>query len=288
MKSALNRVMLSVLFLALFAVPALADPAPVTAMNKVIWVWLEDATYTQMIEQKFVKSLISDYPTAKFSNYFPNSTITQADVMMMITGSNQGVPDNTSIKIFSRSLVDLLEAKSIPWKVYAEDFPGACYLGDGTATYKRYRVPFLSLSHVESDRYQCMNIVGLPNFTDDLQYGLVPQFSVIIPNLPNSGVGTSAATADATLKTILTPIIQIPTFTTDTTVIISSMNMITNADDPKGMFVMILGAGVQDGANTITTSYSHANLLGTIETGLGLGNLGQADATASPLVGFWN
>jgi hypothetical protein len=53
------------------------------------------------------------------------------------------------------------------------------------------------------------------------------------------------------------------------------------------MFNMIFGAGVAEGLWTFQTPYTHANVLRTIEDGLGLGNLSQADAAAVPIQGFW-
>jgi acid phosphatase len=290
MKSGLYKLVLAGIFCALFSIPVLADPAPVnpvSSLNKVVWVWLENTPHSQMILQKYVKSLSATYPNARFTNYLPNSAITQADAMMMIGGADFGIQDNSSTTIFSPTVIDLLESKNVSWKIYAEDYPGACYLGDGIASYKRYRVPFLSISHVQSDRYQCMKIVGFANLKDDVKYNTLPRFSVVIPNLANSGGTTDALTADNNLKTVLDPIVKMPNFLQTTTVIISTINSSNTAVGKKEMFTMVLGAGVQTGSVNVTTAYSHANVLRTIENGLDIGNLNQADAAADPMVGFW-
>ena len=131
-----------------------------------------------------------------------------------------------------------------------------------------------------------MNIVSFANLDDDLKYGTLSQFSVVIPNLTTSGALSNALTADNTLRRILDPIVTNADLLQNTTIIISTTNN-TTPSKPE-MFTMILGNGVRPGTSfTIKTPYSHPNVLRTIEEGLHLGNLNQADAKASPMVGFW-
>jgi len=290
MKSGLYKLLLAGIFCILFRVPVLAETTqvnPVPSLNKVIWVWLENTPESQMILQKYTKSLMSTYANAHFTNYLPSSIVTQADVMMMIGGSDFGIQDNSISRVFSPTLIDLLDSKNISWKTYAEDYPGACYLSAGIGAYARYRLPFLSIAHVQSDPYQCMKIVGFNNFVDDVKYNSLPRVSFVIPNTTDSGATTNVTTADTALKTILTPVLASATFLQDTTVIISTTNNTSTVTGKKEMFTMVFGYGVQTGSLSVTTAYSHANLLRMIENGLNLGNLNQADASADPMVGFW-
>ena len=277
------------LFLSVSA--ALADPSPVRPvppLNNIIWVWLENTPASQMILQPYTKSIISTYPNAKFTNFLPTSGVTQANAMMMIGGSDFGVHDNSVVHISSPTLIDLLESKSIAWKVYAEDYPGSCYLGAGVADYKRYRIPFLSISRISSDPYECMRVQGFRNLSDDIKYNTLPRFSVVIPNLSQSGGTGGVLAADNTLQAILDPIMTAPGFTSNTTIIISTLNNSNTSPGKKEMFTMFIGAGLPLGIlSTVSTPYSHANVLKTIEVGLGLGSLNQSDATAVPMVGFW-
>ena len=52
------------------------------------------------------------------------------------------------------------------------------------------------------------------------------------------------------------------------------------------IYAVIYGPGIKKGTK-ISTRYDHYSLLRTIEDGFQLGHLGRKDATASPLVGFW-
>ncbi len=238
-----------------------------------------------MSTQSYASMISLLYPNVRFSNYMPSSSVTQANGMIMIGGSDFGVTDNSLTRVNATTLIDLLESKNIGWKVYAEDYPGSCYLNEGVSTYKRYRVPFLSLTSVQSNRYLCMNVVGFGYLNDDIKYNNLSQVSVIIPNIPSSGAITNVQTADKTLKRILDPILKNADLLDQTTVIISTINNST-AGQPE-MFTQFIGKGVKQGSGVVKTNYSHANLLRTIEDGLRLGNLHQTDASAGPMVGFW-
>jgi hypothetical protein len=48
----------------------------------------------------------------------------------------------------------------------------------------------------------------------------------------------------------------------------------------------LYGNSIQPGSVS-TVSYNHSSLLRTIEEELGLGNLGQDDATANAITGVW-
>jgi hypothetical protein len=261
-------------------------PNPVPSMKKVVWVWLENTSYSQMILQRYVKNLFATYPSARLSNYLPVSTVTQSNVMSMIAGTDFGIQDNELTRIFSPTIVDLLEAKNIPWRAYVEEYPGACYLGAGIGDYKRYRVPFLSTDHVQTDRYLCMKVVGFKNLDDDIKYDSLPDFTFVVPSLKGSGATSNANTAEATLKRVIDPIVTNADLMQETTIFITTVNN-TDVKKPE-MFTMIIGNGLTPGyAYTINTPYNHFNVLRTIEDGLKLGNLNQNDAKASPIVGFW-
>jgi hypothetical protein len=281
----MNIALLLSFFIA-FSAQAQQAPNPVPRLKKVVWVWLENTSYAQMIQQRYVRTLFQNYPSARMSSYLPVSAVTQANAMSLIAGTDFGIQDNELTRIFSPTLVDLLEAKNIPWRVYAEEYPGSCYLHPGVGDYKRYRVPFLSIDHLQSDRYLCMKVVGFRNLDDDIKYDSLPDFTIVLPSLKGSGATTNANTAEATLKRVIDPIVTNADLMEETTIFITTVNN-ANPRNPE-MFTMVIGNGLTPGyAYTITTAYSHYNLLKTIETGLNLGDLNQNDAKAGPMLGFW-
>ncbi len=265
---------------------AQAAPAnPVIPFKKVVWVWLENTPYDTMIGQRYVRNLWLSYPSVRFNHMKQVSSITQANTIAMISGNDFGIKDNELVRVFTPTIVNLLEAKNITWKVYAEQYPGACYLSEGTGDYKRYRVPFLSISKVQTDRYLCSKVVSFKFLDDDIKFGSLPDFSIVIPSLKGSGATSGINSATNTLQSVLDPILYNNDLLSQTTIIITTTS---NTDQKKPeLFTMILGNGVSDYAMNVETEFNHYNLLRTIEDGFKLGHLNQNDAKAEPMLGFW-
>jgi hypothetical protein len=258
----------------------------VPGFDRVVWIWLEGVSFSEGSSGSFLKNVLRNQPSVRFSGFQSVNPSTQGNAIAMIAGSDLGVTDNELTRIFAPTLVDLLESKGIPWKVYAEDFPGACYLSPGLGNYKRYRVPFLSVDRVQSDRYLCMNILNYSNYQDDLKNGTLARFSVVIPNLKNSGAFGDSSAVDAGLKAILSPILKNEDLMNRTTFIISTFTPAAARQDAP--FAMIFGKWVKDFGRVIKDPVNHYSVLRTVEDGLGLGSLNQEDSKALPLEGFWN
>ncbi len=259
--------------------------ATVPALNKVMWIWMENVSSADMMTYKYIRNVWRNNPSVTLQSYTAISKVTQANTIAMVTGSDNNVVDNSLIRIGGAGLVGLLQAKTIPWKVYVQSFPGGCFLGPGTSDYQRYRVPFLSLDSVETDRFLCMNVVGFKYLTDDVQRGTLPQFSVVIPGLSESGATSDTSTATSTLQALLDPLLANPDIMAQTTIFISTTNG-SGTTDPN-LFSMVIGNGITNFGQSVNTAYNHYSVLRTIEDGMGLGTLGQKDAQAADLDGFW-
>jgi len=259
--------------------------ASVPVMDRVVWIWLEGVTHAEVSSGSFIRNLIRNQPSIRFSGFSGVGKSTQGDALAMIAGTDLGIKDNELTRIFTPTLIDLLESKGTPWKVYAEDFPGACYLSQGNGNYKRYRVPFLSLDQVQSNRYLCMNILNFSNYLDDLRNGTLGQVSVFVPNSKNGGASGDLQSVDASLKSILSPILMNEDLMDRTTFVISTMWPSPTREGAP--FAMIFGKKVNGFARVSSEPADHYSILRTLEEGLGLGSLNQADARAEALDGFW-
>jgi hypothetical protein len=257
---------------------------PVPEMNRLVWIWLENTPSSSLENSPFMKSFLRSHAVRRFSHAKPVSPVTQANAVAMISGSDYGIKDNELTRLFNPSLVDLLEGKGVDWKVYAEDFPGSCFLTMGAGNYKRYRVPFLSLNQIESDRYLCMKILNYSNLADDLKNGTIPRVSVLIPNRINSGALGGILTADLALKSMITPFLKNDDLRATTTFIVSTMNL--NEGSDQNGFMMIFGNGVNQ-AGVTSDEVNHYHVLRTIEEGFHLGTLNQEDSKVAPLTGIW-
>jgi hypothetical protein len=260
----------------------------VPQFQRLVWIWLENTPYTEMQYQRFIQYLWFQVGAARFTKIKPISKVTQANAIAMIMGNDYGVADNDLTRLFAPSLVDLLEVKKVSWKVYADEYPESCYLNAGYGNYRRYRVPFLSLNSIQSDRYLCAKVAGNTSFAYDVKNGLVPRLAVLIPNLHNSGAVTTTSTADQTLSNLLQPFLAAPEFYKDTTYLISTVNSVNSSGQTVEGFHMIFGKHVNINGTTSAKEYTPYSILRTIELGLGLDHLNQNDALAEPILEGWS
>jgi acid phosphatase len=106
---------------------------------------LENTNYEDAIEQPFSASLIKRGEL--LTNFAAEAHPSQPNYIALVSGSIRGVTSDANVDLDQRHLGDLLEAKGLQWKVYAEGYPGGCYLGAHTGTYVRKHVPFLSFKN---------------------------------------------------------------------------------------------------------------------------------------------
>ena len=265
-----------------------ATPTKMHDLKNVVWIWLENTSYADLIAQNYVRNLFQNQNMVRFSAYSPVSLVTQANAVAMIAGTDLEIKDNDLTRIFTPTLIDLLEMKSIAWRVYAEDYPGACYVGAGNETYQRYRNPFISLARIQGDRFLCGKVVGFKNLDLDFKMGGIQRFSFVIPSLIGSGATNGVESAVETLSRVIDPLLDHPEVMAETTFIISTTNMLKGEmGDQVGepMYLSIFGNGVSDAqaGTTISTPYSHYHLLRAIEDGLALGHLNQNDSRVGPI-----
>src|SRR5262249_13924639 len=116
------------------------------------------------------------------------------------------IDDDEQYDLPGKHLGDLLEAKHLDWKNYAEDYPGTasqCFtdrqnkLANGSnGNSVRRHTPFLSFTNVTGDSARCTkHIVNASAFATDVANGTLPAFSFFTPNLVDDGHGTETVGA---------------------------------------------------------------------------------------------
>jgi hypothetical protein len=223
------------------------------------------------------------------------------------------IDDDTQYDLPGRHVGDLLEAKNLSWKNYAEDYPGTgskCFTGnhdkaaDGSpGNYARRHTPFMSFTNVSADNSRCTkHIVNASVFQDDITNGTLPAFSFFTPNLVHDGHDTGTEVADQWFQKIFGPLLEDPKFA-DVLLVATfdenSCNTIGAGDTPEDdakkarcvgdqniVYTALVGSLVKPGSSS-NVKYDHYSLLKTIEQGFGLGDLGKNDAKAAPITGIW-
>ena len=260
---------------------ALAETHP--SFEKVFTIVFENGNYGAAMKQPFFAKVAAS--GALLRNMHAVVHPSQANYIAMISGSMNGVVGDGSQNVTAASLVDLLQARGLSWKVYAEGYPtNRCFTGSSTGRYVRKHNPFISFTNVQHDPSLCAHIVNASELDNDVATGTLPTYSFYVPDLSNDGHDTGVAYADHYFSKKFGPLFSSPVF-------MSKMLVIATFDENDGssgnqIYTALLGDSVTPG--TINDeNLNHYNVLRTIEDTLGLGSLRLNDLTATPISGVW-
>lgn len=253
-------------------------------LRKVMIIILENTAYQTAAAQPFMSYFAGQ--GALLTNLEAETHPSQGNYIALTAGDYYGVTTDKPVNLDVRHIANLLEARGLTWKVYAQGYPGGCYLGAKAGNYVRKHVPFLSYTGVQKDPGECANIVADSELKRDIAAGRLPEFSLFIPDIRNDGHDTGAAYADKWLASYFGPLMKDPAFMKD------MLLVITFDEDDKStsenrVYTALYGPAVAPGSVS-DAGYTHYSLLRTIEDGLKLGTLGRNDASAPPITGIWN
>jgi phospholipase C len=244
---------------------------------------LENADYTTALAQPFLARLAREGGLLRQS--FAGTHPSQPNYLALTAGHTYGVDSNEPVTLDVAHIGDLLEAKGRTWKVYAEGYPGHCFLGSRAGTYVRKHVPFLSFKNVQTNPARCERIVDAAVLATDVRQGTLPDYAVYVPDVTHDGHDTGVRAADQWLAETFGPLLGDPRFMRD-------MVFIVTFDEGRGwwrrnhIYTVLYGDRVMPGSVS-DTRYDHYSLLRTIEEILDLGSLGQYDTRASAITGMW-
>ena len=228
---------------------------------------------------------------AQLQNYHGLTHPSQPNYIALISGSTHGVSGSEPVTIDALHLGDLLERRGLTWKVYAEKYPGNCFLGELSGTvaegqYVRRHVPFLSFRNVQQNFARCSeHIVNAAVLDGDIASGALPTFSFYVPDNLHNGHDSGPAEADAWLDGRFSPLLVDSRFMDDTLFIVTYDESLSTID--SRVTTLFVGTMVKRAVAPLDR-YDHYDLLRTIENVLGLGTLGRSDAAARPITGIWN
>ena len=249
--------------------------------HKVMTVIFENTNYDEAVAQDFFASFAAE--GASFTNFNAELHPSQGNYITLITGNNFGVQGDGQTTIDQRSIVDLLEAKGLTWKVYAESYPGNCFL-DNSGKYARKHNPFISIANIQQNPARCANIVDADQLDQDIANNQVPDYSFYIPNLDDDGHDTGVSFANDWFRNRFGALMQKPNF-------MSGMAIIATFDESGNLFdnhiyTAIVGEGIKAGSE-FSGELNHFSLLNMIEDNFTLGDLGQRDTDANRVLEIW-
>lgn len=208
----------------------------------------------------------------------------QPNYIAMVAATTHGVKDNQNHDLNKPHLGDLLEKAGKTWRVYAQGYPGNCFKKASAKFYTRKHNPLISFANVQNDPSRCARISDDKNFLSDFKDRKLADFSMLIPDLKNSGHDTGPAFADRWFRQTFEPLLS------DTKAMEGVMIIATfDEDDASGKENQIYGAFVGPDVKVgeqLNSRYDLVHILRTIEDIFQLEQLGAEDKARAPIAGF--
>jgi hypothetical protein len=276
--------------LALLAVMVLGGSAngarrSVPRFEHVLVVVLENQSQAQVIGNRHaprLNALAKRY--AVLSRYSGVAHPSLPNYLALISGSTHGIRnDCTTCIVSARNLADTLENAHLDWKAYAEGLPRVGFTGPYAGLYAKKHMPFLHFRDVLGNPARRRLVVPLAQFSRDLTGGVLPAFSLIVPNLCHDMHSCPVAAGDAWLGRFLSPLLRSSKLAHSVVFVVTDE---TSGPRRNGVVpALALGPLVARGSR-YSAPTSHYGLLRTIEDAWGLRRLGHS-AQAKPITGIW-
>ena len=251
--------------------------------KKVVYIIFENEDFEPVLKQPdFAKYAALG---ASFAQMMAETHPSQGNYIAMIAGSTCGVMTDRNYDLQQNHLGDLLEAKGLNWKAYAEAYPGNCFTEPVAGTFARKHVPFLSFLNVTRNPERCAKIVNASSFMDDFKNDRLPEFSMYIPDMNNDGHDTGLSFAGHWLTRTFGEILSHPELMKDVLFVIT-FDESNPRSRPNQIYTVLLGRQISRGFIS-HQKVNHIALLKMIEDEFGLGNLGRLDATAPVIENIW-
>jgi phosphatidylinositol-3-phosphatase len=201
--------------------------------------------------------------------------------LALISGSTQGQTEDATGVSFPgvETLGSQLAAAGISWKAYLEDLPTPAYEGAKSGEYVKEHNPFAYFPGTNGP-----NVVPGSEFASDLGSGKLPDFVWYTPNLVNDGHELSDTAVDASLKTLVEPLLASKWYG-EAGVLIITWDESKAASGPNPIATIVVASAAE--GKTLSLPGNHYGTLATIEDLYKLPLLGAAAGaqTLLPLLG---
>lgn len=252
--------------------------------DRFLMIVLENKDYSAVMEDSYFQYLVTQ--GTMLSNLDAVARPSFPNYVAMVAGSTFGIDSNDPIVIQERSIVDLLEKRSLTWKAYAESYPGDCYLGVSKGKYVRRHVPFLSFASIQDDPKKCQNVVPADEFINDWSNEQLPNYSMYIPDNDNNGHDTSVKFASNWLQSFLDPLLADSNRMEGTLIQVVFDEPDKNNDSNMKVFSLFLGPMVRKDDRD-DTHYNFYDVLRTVEGNFNIGTLDLEDKSSTSIKGIW-
>jgi acid phosphatase len=260
-------------------------PSHVPTPAHVVVVMEENHGFSEIIgspDAPYINSLASDKHAALFTQSFALTHPSQPNYLLLFSGSNQGVTDDSQPTTFTTpNLASELLAKHKTFAGYSEDLPSVGFTGatSGVHGYAAKHSPWTNWQGTGPN--QLPATVNQPFTAFPTEFKKLPTVSFVTPNLQHDMHDGTVAEGDAWLQQNLNAYVQWAKKHN------SLLILTTDEDDHLSnnqITTLFIGAGVKHGQ--YSESINHFSVLRTIEAMYHLPALGGA-ASVSPITDVW-
>jgi hypothetical protein len=269
---------------AMLACPAAGAVAPIPAFDHVVVLVFENKESTSVLANRAAPTF-NAYARrhANLTRYYGVTHPSLPNYLALVSGSTHGIKHNcTDCVVDARSLADTIEASGRTWKTYAEGLPTPGFLGPFKGRYAKKHNPFAYFRDIASDPARRARIVPFAQLGSDLRAGVLPSFSLVIPDDCHSMHGCSVSVGDEWLRKQIGGFLKLP----NTVVFILFDEGTTSIRGGGHTAAVALGTAVRSRSRFAGVT-SHYGVLRTIEQAWGLPLLGHSARTA-PITGIWS
>jgi acid phosphatase len=262
------------------------------------WRWFDHA-YLIVLENRGADQVVGNTTEAPYlngliagaglaSNYHAVAHPSEPNYFTLVAGSTFDIHDDSSYDLDAPSIFDQLEAAGRTWHVYAQGYPGGCFLDmeaesgpdrGPAGTYVRRHNPAISFTRVSGDPARCSNITALGAFDP-----AAADFEMIVPNNSNNMHDGSIRQGDDFLASIVPDIVSSPAFRAGALFI--TWDEGDSNEQGGGRVPMIVVRPGLDPGFASPVLHTHPAFLRTLEDNWGLACLAEA-CQADPLSEFF-
>jgi phosphatidylinositol-3-phosphatase len=256
-----------------FASPAQEPAVRATSTTPTIVIVMENHERSS-IESSPDADYLKSFEAAgrSFTHYYATTHPSLPNYLAFSSGGTDGKTGSDSVnagEIQATSFWKQLSTHSIPWKVYMEDMPSACYSGGSSGNYVLRHNPATVYHDVFAYPKRCAKVVPFSQFSTSS----LPRFSFVIPNLCNDMHDCSIATGDNWLAAHVPAMLS-----AGAEVIITFDEGSTSTNGGGNVYTAIRGPGI--GASVNTGTFNHYGFLAALEKRAGVPKLQNAAGAA--------
>jgi phospholipase C len=205
--------------------PCGLQSTPPARWEHVIWIWMENESYDQVIDTASARYLTQlAHACGVATNYAAVSHPSLPNYIAATSGSTWGIADDAAPvahPIARPSIFSQVRAAGLSWRSYEESMPSNCDLSSaGTYAVKHNPADYYTSMRAQCKRWDVpMGTLLSGPFTSALRSGGLPSYTFVTPNLCDDMHDCSVATGDAWLRRWVPTIVASESYRSGTTAV---------------------------------------------------------------------